>query len=382
MKLNNFKVNFRHDVLEGTAYEVGKQQAEVFAKNENAVRFFTAPHPQLGPLSPAQIEVAIHFFDQYCPGLNEEIQGFADGLNVPLEKIVYYAYTYQQPGSCSQFVVLPSQTKNGHILVGRSYEFNHTMCDMRLVTTRVEGNAAHLGFSEVTFGRDDGINEHGLCVTMSMGAPMAPTESGGCTYWALLRTILDRCSCVEDALEVAAMTPVSFNLNMIVSDRSGQAALVEMASSHRAVKRINPETNEQWLIGTNQYVLPEMLPYDNRRMWNSVKRYQIIEKGLKASAGEITVETLRSMLNKSIPDGVCGHYYTEFFGTLWSEIIDVTTGNMEVCFGTPLKNPWYPINLESEANDKGYPVILPDEQADPKLWQVLPAGSWLGENSK
>jgi predicted choloylglycine hydrolase len=374
---NEHQVVYRYEYLQGTAYEIGKQQAEAFAQNPAVVEFFTSPHPQLGLLSPTKIEAAIQFFDRYCPGLNEEIQGFADGLNVPLEKIVFYAYTYQQPGSCSQFVVLPSQTKNGHMLVGRSYEFNHTMCDMRLVKTEVKGKASHLGFSEVTFGRDDGINEHGLCVTMSMGAPMAPTEPGGCTYWALLRTILDRCTCVEDALEVAAMTPVSFNLNMIVSDRSGQAALVEMASSHRAVKRINPDSIAQWLIGTNHYVLPEMFPYDNRRMWNSVRRYQTIENGLRDAAGEVTVETIRNLLNKPIPDGVCGHYYTEFFGTLWSEVIDVTEGRMEVCFGTPVLNPWHSFHLDSPSHPKNYPVVLPDVASDPKLWQILPPGSWL-----
>jgi predicted choloylglycine hydrolase len=192
-----YKAKFQYVLLAGSAYEIGKQQARVFAKNKRAVRFFTSPHPQLGALSPTQIDAAIKFFDRCCPGLNDEIQGFADELNVPLEKIVYYAYSYIQPGSCSQFVVLPSQTQNGHLLVRCSYEFNHQMCDMRLVTTRVEGREVHLGFSEVVFGRNDGLNEHGLCVTMSMGAPMEPTEPGGCTYWALSCTILDQCVSFE-----------------------------------------------------------------------------------------------------------------------------------------------------------------------------------------
>lgn len=372
-----YKAKFQYVIVAGSAYEIGKQQARVFAKNKRAVRFFTSPHPQFGALSPTQIDAAIKFFDRYCPGLNDEIQGFADELNVPLEKIVYYAYSYKQPGSCSQFVVLPSQTQNGHLLVGRSYEFNHQMSDMRLVTTRAEGRAAHLGFSEVVFGRDDGLNEHGLCVTMSMGAPMEPTEPGGCTYWALLRTILDRCVSVEEALEVAAETPVSFNLNLIVSDRSGKAALVEMASSHRAVKRIYPESEEKWLIGTNHYVLPEMLPYDKRRMWNSARRYQTIENGLKNAKNGVTVETIRKLLSQPIPDGVCGHFYTEYFGTLWSEIIDVTAGKMEICFGTPVLNPWHQFTLDTPAQKGEYQVVLPDEEPDPILWQTLPPGSWI-----
>lgn len=370
--MNIHSVTYPHIVLTGTPYEAGKFQGEIVGAIPPLAQFFTSPNPDQGSLTPAQAETAVKFFERHCPGLNDEIQGFADALGAPLEQIAYYAFTYQQPGNCSHMIALPSQTANGHLLVGRNYEFSHTMSDMRLATTRLEGRAAHIGFSEVLFGRDDGLNEHGLCATISAGAPMAPTEPGGCTFWALVRSVLDRCTCVDEALEMIAGIPLSFNLNLMLADRSGQAASLELACSHRAVRRIGPDSPQQMLIATNHFTMPEMVPYDLGRMWNSVKRRQTIQRRLEAAAGQISVETMRGLLSDMVPEGLCGHDYTGFFGTLWSEIFDVTAGTVEVCFGAPTHNPWHTFRLDSPGGE--YPVQLPDEPADLQFWKKLAPG--------
>ncbi len=368
------QVTYTHSVREGTAYEVGKQQGESILRYPEAAQFFSSPLPERGPLTPQQAETALNFFQKHCPGLNEEIQGFADALGVPAEQIVYYAFTYQHSGHCSHFAVLPSLSADGHLRVGRSYEFNHNQTDMCLVTTRVQGHAAHTGFSEVMFGRDDGLNEHGLCATISAGAPMAPTEPGGCTFWAVIRTVLDRCATVDEALEVVQSIPISFNFNLILADRSGQAALVEIACSHRAVKRIQAGSAEQKVIATNHYNLPEMKPYDLGRMWNSLLRFRAIQSRLDAMGSPVTPEGIRAILSDMIPKGVCCHHYTDYLGTLWSEVIDVTAGALEVCFGAPTHNPWHTIDLHSPVGETKFPVQLPDKQADPAFWRKLAPG--------
>jgi predicted choloylglycine hydrolase len=367
-------VAYTHSVLEGSAYEVGKLQGERILLNPEAARLFTSPFPGWEPLTPQQAETTLKFFQKHCPGLEEEIHGFADALGVPPEQIVYYAFTYQGGGQCSHFAVLPSLSANGHLYVGRSYEFNHDQSDMRLVTTRIHGQAAHIGFSEIVFGRDDGINEHGLCATMSAGAPKAPTEPGGCMFWAVVRTVLDRCATVDEAIEVVQSIPISFNFNLILADRSGQAARMEIASSHRAVKRIQANSPEQKVIATNHYNLPEMKPYDLGRMWNSLLRFRAIQNRLEAMGNQVTFEGIRAILSDLIPQGVCCHHYTDYLGTLWSEVIDVTAGTVEVCFGAPTHNPWHTFNLNSPAGVTEYSVQLPDEQADPAFFRKLAPG--------
>ena len=374
---------YAHDVLEGSAYDVGRLQGERLKQSPALAQFFAAPPPGGSPLTPRQAETALRFFDRHCPGLNEEIRGCAEALGAPPEQLVYYAFTYQSDGQCSHLAVLPPASPEGHVRVARSYEFHPGQSDLRLATTRVAGHYAHMGFSEILFGRDDGLNERGLCVTMSAGAPRASTEPGGCMFWALVRTVLDRCATVDEALEVVQSIPVSFNLNLLLADRTGQAALVEIACSHRAVKRIGPETSDQYLIATNHYTLPTMQAWDTGRMWNSVARYQAVERRLRAAWPAVTPEVLRSLLSAPYPTGVCCHYYSDYLGTLWSEVFDVTAGTVEVCFGAPDSAPsgaplaglWRTFDLHSPAGFADYPVQLPDTPADPALWRKLNPGA-------
>lgn len=363
---------FRHVLVEGTPYAAGRAQGETLARTPEAARFFTSPFEGKGPLSPGEAEAALLFFERHCPGHNEEIRGFADALGVPAEQVVYYAFSHNPPtlsisGACSQVVVMPSHGADGHLRVARNYDFNPRMTELRLATTRIEGQAAHLGFTELQFGRYDGMNAHGLCVTMSAGAPLVPAEPGGCMFWSLVRTVLDRCGTVAQALDVIEGIPLSFNLNLVLADRTGEAAVVEMASSRRAVKRIR----EGILVSTNHFALPEMVAHDRNRMWNSVERTRVVRKRL---SGAVHGETLRGLLGTAFPEGLCVHDFSGYFGTLWSEVFDVTAGTVDICFGPPTHNPWRTFTLEPSEGGGEYAARLPESPADPSFWRRLMPG--------
>lgn len=367
-------VAYRHELIQGTPYAAGRAQGEALARSPEAVAFFTSPMKAKGELSPGQAEAALRFFERHCPGLNEEVRGFADALGVAPERVAYYAFSHNPPtdflgGSCSQVVVMPSHSADGHLRVARNYDFNHRMTEMRLALTRIKGQAAHLGFSELQFGRYDGLNEHGLCVSMSGGAPLAPVEPGGCMFWSLVRTVLDRCATVAEALVVIEGIPLSFNLNLVLADRTGEAALVEMASSHRAVKRIR----EGMLVATNHFALAGMRPYDVNRTWNSVERVSVVQQRLGREGTRITADALRDLLGKPFPEGLCVHDFSGFFGTLWSEVFDVTTGTVDICFGPPTHNPWRTFSLDLPADGAAYPARLPERPVDPSFWRKVEA---------
>jgi hypothetical protein len=77
------QVSYRHVLVQGTAYAAGRAQGETMARNPEAIRFFTSPFHAKGPLSAAQVEAALRFFERHCPGLNEELQGFAEAGTWP-----------------------------------------------------------------------------------------------------------------------------------------------------------------------------------------------------------------------------------------------------------------------------------------------------------
>ena len=77
-------------------------------------------------------------------------------------------------------------------------------------------------------GRDDGINEMGLTVTLSSsGFPVGPLPEmrrpavTGLQFWAVVRTLLENCRDVKEALSMLKDMPVAYNLNLIVLDREG-----------------------------------------------------------------------------------------------------------------------------------------------------------------
>ncbi|UCD40159.1 MAG: hypothetical protein JSV87_01020, partial [Candidatus Bathyarchaeota archaeon] len=174
---------FHHIILEGSAYDIGKRQGEILksdeemrARIERAMSSFSS---QLGASKDGKSNIekmGVRNFDElqslfedYCPGLNEEMKGFADSLGVEVSEMPFYSATYQVPNKCSQMAALSSVTNDEHVYVGRSYEWIHTEEDLRLCTTRVKGKAKHIGFSIFLFGRADGVNEHGVSVSFTGG---------------------------------------------------------------------------------------------------------------------------------------------------------------------------------------------------------------------
>ena len=86
---------------------------------------YTAGYPGFGT---EEWEKASALFSQWCPGLNEELQGVADALKTRPQNLVYYAMTWLHPG-CSHISLLPSMTKDGRPKVARNYEFNDAFED-------------------------------------------------------------------------------------------------------------------------------------------------------------------------------------------------------------------------------------------------------------
>jgi len=367
------QIIFNHVVLEGSAYEVGRLQGERMKAIPGAAAFFASGR---GAFSGEEMGRVFDLFDAHCPGINEEIRGVADGLNVPPAHIAYYAGTYLRSGHCSHWVALPSMTRNNHVLVGRSYEFSDAMDDLCLCTTRIHGKPAHVGFSTLLFGRGEGMNEHGLSVTTSSGGMpvgavegMRPPIQDGLHFWALVRALLDQCKNTEEALKLIEEIPVCSNPNLIVADKQGNAALVEIFGPHKAVKRIDDAGSDRLLCSTNHFTLPKTREQDAGTMKNSRVRHRAIMAELEEKAPGLTLDDMKTWLSTPYPDGLCCHFYEEFFGTLRAMVFDLTAGTLDVCFGSPMANAWRRFDLSTTAHPGPYPAILPRELTSPSFWQ-------------
>ena len=64
----------------------------------------------------------------------------------------------------------------------------------------------------------------------------------GLQFWAVVRTLLENCRDVKEALSMLKDMPVAYNLNLIVLDREGRCALVETLDGRMAVKTIDSDS--------------------------------------------------------------------------------------------------------------------------------------------
>ncbi len=360
------EVQFRHATFQGTSYEIGRKQAEMIQRYyPGEIDFLFNGNQFTRPLSPEKLKAVIGLFDRYCPYLNEEIRGFADYFHKSPEEVIYYSFSGVVKGQCSQFAVLPQGTADGKAYAGRSYEWDADD-DKRLLTVKADGLYVHLGFSMLLFGRYDGMNEKGLYVTMTNGAPLVTPVEEGLRFWAIIRILLAQCANVDEAVEMIKRLPVSSFVCLAVTDRNHQATLIEIANDVKTIKRINRSTDSGYLCSANHYTLPEMQVHVRNRMQHSIDRYGAMVKVLES--GPVDKAALMKLLSSKMPEGMACHFYNEGLGTLWSVLYDVDEGKADICFGSPLVNPWHSFDLNTPEGIKTYQALLPDEEAAPTNW--------------
>lgn len=360
--------------LAGSNYEIGAALGKKMASRASLKKLQAAGFQELNN---TEVKKAAALFDRWCPGLNDELQGFAEVLDVPLAQVVYYGMTYLRP-NCSQIAVLRSMTKSGRPMLARNYEFSHEAEDFTLVKTSVTGKYTHLCTSVLQFGRDDGFNECGLAVTVtSCGFPVGPLQYMrkpkvvGLQFWAVIRSLLENCQDVNEALAFMADMPIAYNLNLMLMDKAGNAALIETMDGQRATKQIGAGGHEAYLCTTNHPVLPEMISYEPRAMQHSLQRYNWIRQKLDG-ANNITSEDLKEMLLSKYPEGLCCHFFNEFFGTTKSMVIDPACGTLELCWGGRRDNGWYQYNIQEPLNPEEKEIEISFDRFNPQIAEYIP----------
>ena len=164
--------------------------------------------------------------------------------------------------------------------------------------------------------------------------------------------------------------PIAFNINMLVADKNGSAALIESLNGTKAVKKIDAATSEQYLCATNHAHLPQLRPYAPQALKNSVGRENIL-RTFASGRKSISVQELEELLSAPYPAGLNCRYYDSFFGTLRSQIIDATAGTMSVRWGTPGLNEWHTYRVDSEETSAPTPVKLIKEAPPADFYDMI-----------
>lgn len=358
--------------LAGTNYEIGRRMGEHIKRYPKP----GIPQQPCG-LGAQDMIYARHLLEQWCSGINEEIEGVADVLGFPPEISAYYTMTYLVP-RCSQAVVLPQRTENRHTMLARSYEFSPAAEDFILARTSVKGKYTHIGTTAMQLGRDEGVNECGLAVTMSscglpVGAPKGMRASAlrGLQFWAVIRTLLENCADVAQAIDYLDGMPIAYNINLILADKAGNAALFETLDGETGIRQIGADTQEQYLFATNHAALPLLIRREPFAMRHSLVRYEKIRNFLETTQ-RVDSGLLRKLLHEKYPQGLYCPYYKDFFGTTKSMLLDVNDGTIELCWGGIEQNGWKCYGVDTPLKESRERIAMEPEPSPRGLYEALP----------
>lgn len=356
----------------GTNYEVGTQIGAWVLANPSILQKALLP-PEAYPMD--KFQQIVNLLDTYCPGINEEIKGFSDTVGVGAKQAIFYAMTYLERG-CSLMAALPSKTQNGHTLMARNYDFHDEIEEMCFAYTDIKGRYRYIGSSLHLFGRGDGMNEHGLAVCQAgNGLPVGNFEGAqkagvtGFQLWIVLRSILENCKNVDEAVSWAMDAPIGFNINLMLADSNDKIALLQCIDGHKAFEILDSNSKKTYLTSTNHTLFDEIKSYEKIVIENSVIRNDNIVKLFNKNKA-ISKDEIKRLLSTSYPEGLCCHYYKDFFGTLRSMIFDVTDKTIEMTFGSPSVNTWQTFSVE-ELNTQEIEALLPQEKADKDFYKTL-----------
>lgn len=124
----------------------------------------------------------------------------------------------------------------------RNYDYAPHQFDGMVLRTALHDTPV-IAMSDCVWGVLDGLNGHGLAVSLAFGGrhPVAP----GFAITIVLRYILEFCRDVAEAVAVLRRVPVHLGYNLALLDRGGRHATVFVAPDRPA--RVEP-----WLVSANR----------------------------------------------------------------------------------------------------------------------------------
>ena len=361
--------------VEGNPYEMGKQHGEQLAGlvHETAHSKNSSLGTYVGGLTKEKLTHLIEkhrtITEQLRPELFEELKGVADGAGVEYVKTVEMflarelPYGFPEPKDtvtcaseeCTAWGAAGEATIGMEPMLAQNRDCPYTSGMYRVIIVA----RPITGHSFVVTGRvgsNDGygINKKGLAI---MAPAVRPSDSidacekgrpPGIQSYTLARMILQKCTSVEEAIDLIQSTPPGYmGLNWLVVDRDKHLARIER--SYSALKVTYPEEAEyptnKVIAATNHYpsrAMTALAPPSNSASSN--KRYDRIATLMASNAGRIKFNTFlefaRDHINGPGDLSICNH--GEEFGTNLSMIAQCNQSRLWVLRGSPCLNEYVP----------------------------------------
>lgn len=290
------------------------------------------------------------------PGLIEEMQGFAQGLGEDYRRLLVFINNFGHASGCSQFFV------NG--FHARNYDDTPGAVENEFLLTSPKGSYTSFGSSTQYIQRLDGMNEHGLAVSLTFGAGY-PAKDLGIGAAMFQRIALDKSKTVEEVLALLKRISYVSPNNVLISDASGRAVVVEGSVGKF---RVRQDQNDD-IFCANSYLDLEMK--DQQRLKNPTTVWR--ENLMKATLLHLTnEESIMDLLTSDYPKGLYEPYFSEGLGTLWSVVYHPSSRKIYLAIGEKGKSRQeVRFNLTDLSTLANLPVSLKTELKETDLGERI-----------
>ncbi len=276
-------------------------------------------------------------YQAYFPEVLNEIQGIADGNQVPLETLhalLFCMYCFEFDNKCTCFALSTADeivfARNSDFLV--SLEKLYMNCLYRL-ESGYAFNANTTAFVQM----EDGINQHDLAVGLTFVYPHM--RKPGFNAGMLLRYLLEKCKTTAEAINELNRLPIASAQTLTIADKDGEIAVVEC--NPKEIEVIQPRVGEQFVATANNFNSEKMRAYRNPRIddWRSDERYQTALSALSNNKDRYTVAFTKDILSGKY-GFMCQYNRKQNADTVWSVVYDLKRKQIWRVEGNPSRKPF------------------------------------------
>jgi predicted choloylglycine hydrolase len=194
----------------------------------------------------------------------------------------------------------------------RNYDYVPALCEGRILKTNWHGTEV-IGSTDCLWGLLDGMNAHGLAVSLAFGGKEAVAPGFGIAI--ILRYVLEFCTTVEEAIKVLLRVPAHMAYNVTLVDAYGQVRTVELSPFTEPKVSAKPlAVNHQGDFEMTNYAM----------FSHSYERQQNILNKLYDP-----LSSLESFVNAFEYSPLFSNNYAQGFGTLYTAIYNPQLRAME-----------------------------------------------------
>lgn len=307
-----------HGRFTGTHYEAGYKWGRLLLKNGKKLDH--CPTFALTENKYAFAKECAKEYQRYFPEVLDEIQGIADGNEVPVETLhalLFCMYCFEFDNKCTCFAF---STEN-EIIFARNSDFLVSLEKLYMnCLYRLNGSYAFNGNTTAFVQMEDGVNQHALAVGLTFIYPHV--RKPGLNAGMLLRYLLEKCKTTTEAIEKLQTLPIASAQTLTLADKNGDIAVVECNPNDMEI--IRPRTGEQFVATANNFNSEKMQPYRNPGIddWRSDERYQTVRNALLQNQGDYTVAFAQDVLSGKY-GFLCQYDRKQNADTVWSVVYDL-----------------------------------------------------------